>query len=120
MALQKLGRCSRLVFKLKRRNFCFILGPTSNEDLLTFIDNVRKAPKQMPVLVHCSAGIGRTGVYIGLDILLNKLEAESIIDVHATVQNLRKARPNMVQNYDQYLTLYELIAMAIKKKTSNE
>jgi protein tyrosine phosphatase len=113
----------------------FFTGPTSNEDFLTFIGNVRKSPKRSPILVHCSAGVGRSGVYIGLDILLNKLEAESIIDVYETVQNLRKARPNMVQkyvfiilpsfvpysSYEQYLTVYELIALGIRDKIkSNE
>jgi protein tyrosine phosphatase len=63
-----------------------------------------------------SAGVGRTGVYIALDNLLNKLDSESIIDVYETVKSLRKERSNMVQNFDQYLTLYEMIALAIRNK----
>ncbi|KAI6182572.1 Receptor-type tyrosine-protein phosphatase gamma [Aphelenchoides bicaudatus] len=118
--LEKKNEGTRKIIQWHYKNWNDAQGPASNEDFLAFIDNVRKSSKRAPILVHCSAGIGRSGVYIGLDILLNKLEAESIIDVYETVQNMRKSRPNMIQNYDQYMALYELIAMAIRNKISQD
>jgi protein tyrosine phosphatase len=89
----------------KTRQFWSIAG---NFNCILFMDvNVN--------LNNFSAGVGRTSVYIGLDILLDRLESESIIDVFDTVQSLRKNRPNMIQTCAQYISLYELIAMAIQK-----
>ncbi|KAF7637500.1 hypothetical protein Mgra_00003016 [Meloidogyne graminicola] len=49
-------------------------NPIIVENLLTFIEAIRESERTKPILVHCSAGVGRTGVFIALDILLNKLE----------------------------------------------
>lgn len=77
--------------------------------------------KQPPLLVHCSAGCGRTGVFITLDFLLNVLtyptNSNNKIDVwnmsqdliFITVNELRKQRISMVQNLTQYITCYESI-----------
>lgn len=76
---------------------------------------------QPPLLVHCSAGCGRTGVFITLDFLLNVLteptNASNSIDVwnmsqdliFITINELRKQRISMVQNLTQYITCYESI-----------
>lgn len=65
-----------------------------------------------------SAGVGRTGVFIALDILLEKLNRESVIDVFETVSRLRESRTSMVKTGEQYLTIYEVIAAAIRKRAS--
>ncbi|KAI1711729.1 protein-tyrosine phosphatase domain-containing protein [Ditylenchus destructor] len=97
-------------------------GPQDAENLLTFMETIRaqekesKSEKRPPLLVHCSAGVGRTGVYIAVDILLEKLQRENMIDIFDTVSRLREARTSMVQNAEQYLTVYEVIALAIRKR----
>ncbi|XP_076464799.1 receptor-type tyrosine-protein phosphatase alpha-like [Babylonia areolata] len=65
-----------------------------------------------PLLVHCSAGVGRTGTYIALDILMDQSEGEEEISVYGTVSNLRNYRCYMVQNKDQYQFLHEAVLEA--------
>jgi protein tyrosine phosphatase len=62
---------------------------------------------------HCfSAGIGRTGTYLALDILLERAEKEAVLDVFTCVWKLRQQRINMVQtlvsslNHRKYVTLF--------------
>ncbi|XP_010120276.1 PREDICTED: receptor-type tyrosine-protein phosphatase alpha-like, partial [Chlamydotis macqueenii] len=62
-----------------------------------------------PVLVHCSAGIGRTGTFIALDFLLKMGKAEGKVDVFHCVQRLREQRVSMVQTKEQYIFLYEVL-----------
>lgn len=50
-----------------------------------------------PILVHCSAGIGRTATLITLDIVLASIERQAKFDIHEIVTKLRKQRPGMIQ-----------------------
>lgn len=49
------------------------------------------------MLVHCSAGVGRTGTFILLDTLLEKMKAEDCVDVYAALCKMRQSRVKMVQ-----------------------
>ena len=51
----------------------------------------------VPLLVHCSAGVGRTGTFVALDILLDALASKRPIDVFDVVAGMRKKRMLMVQ-----------------------
>ncbi len=51
-----------------------------------------------PMLVHCSAGVGRTGTYIVIDSMLSKiLNGDEIIDIYGCVTMLRHQRNFMIQ-----------------------
>ncbi|XP_052761968.1 receptor-type tyrosine-protein phosphatase epsilon-like [Mya arenaria] len=52
-----------------------------------------------PIVVHCSAGVGRSGTYIALDILSNEGEAEKAINIPGCVFDMRRNRPNMIQSF---------------------
>ncbi|XP_053398878.1 uncharacterized protein LOC123558827 [Mercenaria mercenaria] len=67
----------------------------------------------VPILVHCSAGIGRTGTFLSLDYLVDQANIEGYVNVFQCVQNLRHQRVNMVQNQDQYMFLHEALAEAL-------
>nr|XP_026695761.1 receptor-type tyrosine-protein phosphatase alpha isoform X2 [Ciona intestinalis] len=63
----------------------------------------------VPIVVHCSAGAGRTGAYIGFDILLDEMKSKDQVNVFRTVLKMRKQRMDMVQNMKQYIFLHKLI-----------
>ena len=68
--------------------------------LLAFIRHVRKChfpSDPAPLVVHCSAGVGRSGTFIVLDIILQVLEAEASINVYECILKLRAQRCLMVQ-----------------------
>ncbi|XP_073498984.1 receptor-type tyrosine-protein phosphatase C isoform X2 [Phyllobates terribilis] len=60
-----------------------------------------------PIIVHCSAGVGRTGTYISIDAMLEGLEAESRVDVYGYVVQLRRQRCLMVQVESQYIFIHK-------------
>ncbi|XP_053386937.1 uncharacterized protein LOC123541961 [Mercenaria mercenaria] len=68
-----------------------------------------KTDLEGPILVHCSAGIGRTGTYIALDSLTEEGEAEGEVDIYAFVRNMREQRVNMVQTAEQYQYLHNAL-----------
>ncbi|XP_074078397.1 receptor-type tyrosine-protein phosphatase C isoform X2 [Macrotis lagotis] len=62
-----------------------------------------------PIVVHCSAGVGRTGTYIGIDAMLEGLEAENQVDVYGYVVRLRRQRCLMVQVEAQYILIHQAL-----------
>ena len=76
--------------------------PKSAEGFIDFIGQVHKTKEQFgqegPITVHCSAGVGRTGVFIALSIVLARIQSEEIVDLFQTVRVLRTQRPAMVQS----------------------
>ncbi|KAG8594243.1 hypothetical protein GDO81_001129 [Engystomops pustulosus] len=85
--------------------------PKSGEGFIDFIGQVHKTKEQFgqdgPISVHCSAGVGRTGVFITLSIVLERMRYEGVVDVFQTVKMLRTQRPAMVQTEDEYQFCYQ-------------
>ncbi|XP_055949369.1 phosphatidylinositol phosphatase PTPRQ-like isoform X2 [Argiope bruennichi] len=83
--------------------------PECPDDLINFIRAVRDhLPrfKPGPIVVHCSAGVGRTGTFIAVDRLSQQLRSTDSIDIFGTVMELRHHRINMVQTEDQYIYIH--------------
>ncbi|OWF42103.1 Receptor-type tyrosine-protein phosphatase mu [Mizuhopecten yessoensis] len=64
------------------------------------------------MVVHCSAGIGRTGTFIALDALLEHGKTSGMVDVMGYIRTMRKDRVNMVQTCDQYIAIHNLLVEA--------
>ncbi|XP_046585361.1 uncharacterized protein LOC124292329 isoform X4 [Haliotis rubra] len=69
-----------------------------------------------PVVIHCSAGVGRTGTFIALDNLFDEAESLNKVNVFACVSKLREARVNMVQTVEQYRFVHESVMEAIDSR----
>nr|XP_046157201.1 receptor-type tyrosine-protein phosphatase S isoform X21 [Oncorhynchus gorbuscha] len=85
--------------------------PKSGEGFIDFIGQVHKTKEQFgqdgPISVHCSAGVGRTGVFTTLSIVLERMRYEGVVDIFQTVKMLRTQRPAMVQTEDEYQFCYQ-------------
>ncbi|KAM6948833.1 receptor-type tyrosine-protein phosphatase S isoform 4-T4 [Aplochiton taeniatus] len=85
--------------------------PKTGEGFIDFIGQVHKTKEQFgqdgPITVHCSAGVGRTGVFITLSIVLERMRYEGAVDIFQTVKMLRTQRPAMVQTEDEYQFCYQ-------------
>ncbi|XP_060087100.1 receptor-type tyrosine-protein phosphatase V-like isoform X2 [Heteronotia binoei] len=93
--------------------------PESTTSIIQFIDLVRahvqNAKDSGPTLIHCSAGVGRSGTFIALDRLLQQLKHEKMVDVFNTMYSLRMSRHVMIQTLGQYIFLHKCILEKISE-----
>uniref|UniRef100_A0A673M5R6 Receptor-type tyrosine-protein phosphatase epsilon n=1 Tax=Sinocyclocheilus rhinocerous TaxID=307959 RepID=A0A673M5R6_9TELE len=86
--------------------------PAEGKGMIDIIAAVQKQQQQSgnhPIAVHCSAGAGRTGTFIALSNILERVKAEGLLDVFQTVKSLRMQRPHMVQTVEQYDFCYRVV-----------
>nr|XP_022314015.1 receptor-type tyrosine-protein phosphatase alpha-like isoform X2 [Crassostrea virginica] len=85
--------------------------PSDLATLICFRNLVRNGltASDGPIVVHCSAGIGRTGTFIALDFMLDEGAAENYVDVKSYVASLRQQRGKCIQTYEQYVFLHEAL-----------
>ncbi|KAM5191977.1 receptor-type tyrosine-protein phosphatase T-like [Mantella aurantiaca] len=85
--------------------------PKNTSDMVQLVEltNNCNSPRSGPIIVHCSAGIGRTGTFLALDILLKMASAVKKVNVYNCVLELRKKRVKMVQEKEQYVFLYDVL-----------
>ncbi|KAG7296940.1 hypothetical protein JYU34_019837 [Plutella xylostella] len=84
-------------------------APEHAHSILKFINRMNEAAAALsgrPIVVHCSAGVGRTGTLVALDCLLQQLRAEDQVSVFNTVAELRRQRNFAVQSLKQYVFVY--------------
>ncbi|XP_051542774.1 receptor-type tyrosine-protein phosphatase H [Myxocyprinus asiaticus] len=97
--------------------------PLSTEELIRFRGLVRQRIESSssagPTVVHCSAGVGRTGTLIALDVLLQQLQTEKAVGIAAFVHSMRLNRPLMVQTESQYVFLHQCIMDTLQPKTES-
>lgn len=85
--------------------------PETTQSLIQFVrtvrDYVNRSPGSGPTVVHCSAGVGRTGTFIVLDRVLQQIDLKDSVDIYSSVLDLRVHRSHMVQTQGQYLFLHQ-------------
>ncbi|CAL8292346.1 unnamed protein product [Lota lota] len=80
--------------------------------LLGFTRRIKTTASPGPLVVHCSAGAGRTGCFMVVDIMLDMAEREGVVDIYNCVRELRARRVNMVQTEEQYVFIHDAILEA--------
>ncbi|XP_044179413.1 receptor-type tyrosine-protein phosphatase delta-like isoform X6 [Acropora millepora] len=79
--------------------------PDSGVGIVDLIGQVQKWQQHSgntSIVIHCSGGVGRTGVFCGISMMIERLKSEGVVDVFQTVQAMRLQRPAMVQTAEQY------------------
>ncbi|XP_049916556.1 receptor-type tyrosine-protein phosphatase H-like isoform X4 [Epinephelus moara] len=98
--------------------------PQGTEVLIQFRGLVRQhiesAGTGAPTVVHCSAGVGRTGTIIALDVLLQQLAKQRAVGIKGFVYKMRLSRPYMVQTESQYVFLHQCIMDSLEPREKTE
>ncbi|XP_049909066.1 tyrosine-protein phosphatase non-receptor type 13 isoform X1 [Epinephelus moara] len=88
--------------------------PSQPEQLLTFISYMRHVHRSGPIITHCSAGIGRSGTLICIDVVLGLISKDADFDISDVVRNMRLQRQGMIQTEDQYIFCYQVILYVLR------
>ncbi|XP_041794073.1 receptor-type tyrosine-protein phosphatase beta-like isoform X2 [Chelmon rostratus] len=94
--------------------------PETTQSLIQFVrtvrDYVNRSPGSGPTVVHCSAGVGRTGTFIVLDRVLQQLDTKDTLDIYGSVFDLRLHRSHMVQTECQYAYLHQCVRDVLRAR----
>ncbi|XP_025281248.1 tyrosine-protein phosphatase non-receptor type 13 isoform X12 [Canis lupus dingo] len=94
--------------------------PSQPDDLLTFISYMRHIHRSGPIITHCSAGIGRSGTLICIDVVLGLISQDLEFDISDLVRCMRLQRHGMVQTEDQYIFCYQVILYVLTRLQTEE
>ncbi|XP_051786833.1 phosphatidylinositol phosphatase PTPRQ [Erpetoichthys calabaricus] len=96
--------------------------PESSTAIIHFVKLIRaiRAHENTTIAVHCSAGVGRTGVFIALDHLLQHVSDHDFVDIYGLVAELRRERMCMVQNLAQYMFLHQCALDLLSSKGNSQ
>ncbi|XP_058289073.1 tyrosine-protein phosphatase non-receptor type 13 isoform X12 [Hylobates moloch] len=94
--------------------------PSQPDDLLTFISYMRHIHRSGPIITHCSAGIGRSGTLICIDVVLGLISQDLDFDISDLVRCMRLQRHGMVQTEDQYIFCYQVILYVLTHLQAEE
>ncbi|KAF8561096.1 hypothetical protein P879_01683 [Paragonimus westermani] len=114
--IQKSGlKDSRKIWQLQYTNWPTQANPTHSTAFRMFQRRIGAVtPSEFgPIVVHCSTGTGRTGLFIAIDMLLEQIKNEQFLDVFGLVNRLRSQRLMLVQTVDQYQFIYYTVMQAL-------
>ncbi|XP_062588076.1 receptor-type tyrosine-protein phosphatase kappa-like [Saccostrea cucullata] len=117
----KLGIEERVVKQYQYTAWYTTRVPNNVDSLLLFRNLVMSdvSDDDGPIIVHCSAGVGRTGTFIALDYLLDEGISTGYLDVVGYIQILRQQRAYAVQSTDEYIFLHDALVEGFTSKHEN-
>ncbi|XP_043189712.1 receptor-type tyrosine-protein phosphatase kappa-like isoform X1 [Amphibalanus amphitrite] len=62
-----------------------------------------------PIIVHCSDGAGRSGVFLAIDANIELAEEDGVFDVYGYLKKIRQARRGLIETVDQYKFVYDTL-----------
>jgi receptor-type tyrosine-protein phosphatase beta len=91
--------------------------PDNTRSLINFIRIFRQHVRygDEPIVVHCSAGVGRTGTFIAVDVIMQQIKTCDSVDIYGLVHAMRKYRVQMVQTETQYIFLHRCVSALLKE-----
>lgn len=117
LVLRTLDGKERTIHHFQYRRWPDQSVPESSSGLMEIIYTLGRTPltTQTPIVVHCSGGVGRTGVFLTMHVALSLFQLEQPISVPRIVQYLKYCRSGMVQRKDQYLFCYYAVLREMEK-----
>jgi len=119
---------TREVIHLQYKNWPDFGIPTSTKvirDLLVLITKFKERASEIhslsgPIVVHCSAGVGRTGVFLGCHIALDRLRFGELPNVKETIRRIREERQGLVRTFEQYTFIYRVLLDILRSNLLQE
>ncbi|EDO47893.1 predicted protein [Nematostella vectensis] len=91
--------------------------PQQTAALLRFRKNIiNRSPhvsESGPWIIHCSAGVGRTGIFLVIDAMLRQAKEKKVVDIYNYVHSIEEDRPYIIQTKDQYVFIHQTILEAL-------
>lgn len=95
--------------------------PNNTEEILSFREAINRwrGDHKSPIVVHCSAGVGRTGAFIAIDAIIENISRAQLIDVYNYVNYMRTRRVCIVQTEDQFQFVYDAVLAYLERLSSS-
>ncbi|XP_052714791.1 uncharacterized protein LOC128188049 [Crassostrea angulata] len=110
------GEGSRLVYQFNFTAWPDFGVPKNPAAIIDFLATVNSKQAELteagPMVIHCSAGLGRTGTLVVIEALIHQIKEEGLdcdLDIQKTVLKVRSQRPGMIQTEPQYKFIYKAL-----------